>query len=224
MLSTYISRVSVDLWQQTVTLTWIGPDAEKQISGPFRCSPGKGLPGVDCDPEVNSRRVNSNCTPKGEWRVLGYQRRFVGFPDAEWVTQFQSLERGIALHYYPFVPPYPDSHGCVRIADYNAAKLIYENTEPLRTRVAVYGELRPSQKVLKRGERGPTVAKIQRKLAERGYQLTVDGEFGPSTESVVKQLQKDAGLPVVDGVFGPMSYTALFESSALMAQRALAHA
>ena len=67
MANTYISKVSVDLWQQAITLEWTGPDANHQPTGPFHCSPGKGLPGISCDHVMTSHRANTNCTPKGEW-------------------------------------------------------------------------------------------------------------------------------------------------------------
>jgi len=224
MTNTYLSKVSVDLWKQAITLEWSGADTAHQPRGPFHCSPGKGLPGISCEHAPTSRRANTNCTPKGEWTVLGYQRRFVAYPEAEWVTQFQSLERGIAFHYYPVVPHYPDSHGCIRVADYDIAKLIYNKTEPLKTKVVVHGELRPFLSVLERGKAGSTVAKVQKRLVERGYSLAVDGDFGNTTETIVKQFQKDAGLPVIDGVFGPATYNALFTEHSYVAPRVLAHA
>jgi hypothetical protein len=49
-------------------------------------------------------------TPLGEWRVY---RKVGGF---DWVLYYPSyFLRGFAVHGYPDVPPYPASHGCVRI-------------------------------------------------------------------------------------------------------------
>ena len=49
-------------------------------------------------------------TPLGEWRVY---RKVAGF---DWVLYYPSyFLRGFAIHGYPDVPPYPASHGCVRI-------------------------------------------------------------------------------------------------------------
>jgi lipoprotein-anchoring transpeptidase ErfK/SrfK len=49
-------------------------------------------------------------TPLGVWRVY---RRVAGF---DWVLYYPSyFLRGFAVHGYPSVPPYPASHGCVRI-------------------------------------------------------------------------------------------------------------
>ncbi|MFK8185144.1 MAG: hypothetical protein AB8B99_17365 [Phormidesmis sp.] len=83
MANTYISNVSVDLWQQAITLTWTGPEATHQPQGPFHCAPDRGIPGINCDRETTSRRANTQCTPKGAWTVLGYQRRFIAHPEAE---------------------------------------------------------------------------------------------------------------------------------------------
>src|SRR4029450_13870065 len=75
--STYIKEISVSLddpdhW---LTLTWTGPNAGSQGTGPFRTSPGAGLRGLNCDDEATSRRSGSKCTPKGTYPVQGFQRR-----------------------------------------------------------------------------------------------------------------------------------------------------
>src|SRR5712664_3038851 len=51
---TYIQEISVSLddpdhW---LTLTWTGPNADSQETGPFRASPGAGLRGLNCDDEA----------------------------------------------------------------------------------------------------------------------------------------------------------------------------
>ena len=49
-------------------------------------------------------------TPLGLWHVY---RKVTGF---DWVLYYPSyFLRGFAVHGYPDVPPYPASHGCVRI-------------------------------------------------------------------------------------------------------------
>ena len=218
MPETYISEVAVDLWSQTLTLSWVGPEASDRPQGPFLCSPGKGVVSRDCDNLDTSRQANTNCTPKGRWFVLDHYRRFPAYPEAEWVTLFQSLSRGIALHYYPIVPPYPASHGCVRIADYETAKLIWANTKAQVSRVNVKDELRPPLIVLRHGDRSVAVRKMQRRLQEQGYTLSVDGVFGSSTEAVLKQFQNDAALSGIDGVFGPATYTVLFSNVGIPAR------
>jgi hypothetical protein len=142
MAETYISKVVVDLAKQEVTLEWTGPDAAKKEKGPYKCSPGKGKAGVDCDDIETSKKSGTLCTPKGDFKVIRHERRFASSPSAEWVTRFQSDARGIALHFYPTVPDYPASNGCVRIKSKDAAKLIHDNTKAGTTVISVSGKLR----------------------------------------------------------------------------------
>ncbi|HEX2233800.1 MAG TPA: transglycosylase family protein [Thermoleophilaceae bacterium] len=60
--------------------------------------------------------------------------------------------------------------------------------------VAANGEV-----MLKRGDRGPAVAILQRRLG-----ITADGVFGPITERAVKRYQRRHGL-VADGIVGPIT-------------------
>src|SRR6266487_6134688 len=73
---TYIRQISVSLDDPNhwLTLTWTGPKADSQETGPFRTSPGAGLRGLNCDDEATSRRSGSKCTPKGTYPVQGFQR------------------------------------------------------------------------------------------------------------------------------------------------------
>ncbi|MDJ0799536.1 MAG: peptidoglycan-binding protein [Calothrix sp. MO_167.B12] len=210
MTQTYISKVIVDLWEQEVTLEWTGANAATQKTGPYHCTPGAGISGINCDHVATSRRSGTSCTPKGEFSVIRHERRFSKYPEAEWVTRFQDDSRGIALHYYPRVPEYPASNGCVRIASLEAARLIHDNTKPGQSIVRVHGELRPKfSNTLKRGNTNQDVRKVQHQLVNQGYSLNVDGDFGPKTEAVVKQFQQDKGLSS-DGVIGSQTYGALF--------------
>ena len=210
MTETYISKVIVNLWKQEVTLEWTGSNAAAQEKGPFHCTPGAGISGVNCDDVTTSQRGGTDCTPKGEFSVLGHDRHFSKYPEAEWVTRFQDASRGIALHYYPRVPEYPSSHGCVRIGSLEAAKRIYDNTKIGKSKVKVYEELRPNfGNTLRRGATGKDVRKVQRQLVAKGYSLEIDGDFGPKTEAAVKQFQKDKRL-LYDGICGRQTYGALF--------------
>ena len=137
---TYIKEISVSLddpdhW---LTLTWTGPNADSQETGPFRTSPGAGLRGLNCDDEATSRRSGSKCTPKGTYPVQGFQRRLNSDSRATYVTWFMQ-RRGIALHYFPTVPEYAASHGCVRIESENVARLIQNNSRVDETQVVVSG-------------------------------------------------------------------------------------
>jgi hypothetical protein len=137
---TYIQEISVSLddpdhW---LTLTWTGPNADSQQTGPFKTSPGAGLRGLNCDDEATSRRSGSKCTPKGTYPVQGFQRRLNSDSRATYVTWFMQ-RRGIALHYFPIVPDYAASHGCVRIESEDLARLIQDNSLVDQTQVVVSG-------------------------------------------------------------------------------------
>jgi Transglycosylase-like domain/Putative peptidoglycan binding domain len=60
-----------------------------------------------------------------------------------------------------------------------------------------------SEVVVKRGDHGDAVRKIQSALG-----VAADGEFGPVTERAVKRFQRRKGL-VVDGIVGPQTRAAL---------------
>lgn len=64
--------------------------------------------------------------------------------------------------------------------------------------------------VLKIGDKGFEVRKLQSKLFSIGYSLNVDGLFGNGTKNIVIQFQKDAGL-VADGIVGNKTWKALDE-------------
>ena len=137
---TYIREilVSLDDPDHWLTLTWTGPNANSQETGPFRTSPGAGLRGLNCDNEATSRRSGSKCTPKGTYPVQGFQRRLNSDSRATYVTWFMQ-RRGIALHYFPSVPQYAASHGCVRIESEDVARLIQKNSRVDETQVVVSG-------------------------------------------------------------------------------------
>lgn len=62
--------------------------------------------------------------------------------------------------------------------------------------------------MVKRGSRGPAVARLQRALG-----ITADGIFGPATKRAVKSFQRRNGL-AVDGIAGPATWHALGGGSA----------
>jgi resuscitation-promoting factor RpfB len=62
---------------------------------------------------------------------------------------------------------------------------------------------RSGEVVVKRGDRGPAVSKVQRKLGVRA-----DGVFGPGTERAVKRFQRRHRI-VVDGAVGPQTRRAM---------------
>jgi len=137
---TYIQQISVSLDDpdHSLTLTWTGPKADSQETGPFRTSPGAGLKGLNCDDDATSQRSGSKCTPKGTRPVQGFQRRLNSDSRATYVTWFMQ-SRGIGLHYFPSVPEYAASHGCVRIESVDVARLIQDNSIVDDTQVVVSG-------------------------------------------------------------------------------------
>jgi L,D-transpeptidase catalytic domain len=137
---THIQQISVRLDDpdHALTLTWTGANAGSQETGPFRTSPGAGLRGLNCDNDATSRRSGSKCTPKGTYSVQGFQGRLNSDSRATYVTWFMQ-SRGIALHYFPIVPKYAASHGCVRIQSVNVARLIQDNSLVGDTQVVVSG-------------------------------------------------------------------------------------
>lgn len=137
---TYIEQVHVSLNDpdHTMTLSWAGPDAESQETGPFHTSPGAGLRGLNCDDASTSRRSGTLCTPKGTFTVEGFARRLNSDARATYVTFFVRA-RGIGLHYFPSVPQVAASHGCVRIQEERIAQLIHDNARVSLTTVVVDG-------------------------------------------------------------------------------------
>ncbi len=138
--NTYISLIHVSLNdpQHAMTLTWTGPRAGAQETGPFHTSPGAGVKGINCDDPATSRRTGTNCTPKGTRTVEGFAAHLNSDARAVFVTWFQQ-SRGIALHYFPSVPNFAASHGCVRIEIKRIARLIQENSRIGLTKVTVEG-------------------------------------------------------------------------------------
>ncbi|HEV2874135.1 MAG TPA: transglycosylase family protein [Thermoleophilaceae bacterium] len=78
-----------------------------------------------------------------------------------------------------------------------------------------------SEVVVKRGDRGDAVRKVQEALG-----VGVDGVFGPVTERAVKRFQRRHGL-LVDGIVGPQTRGALglraFSSRGVVRNPALPH-
>lgn len=135
---TYISSIHVDLTspEHGVRLKWSGPDAAGQDSGPFHSSPGVGM-GGDCNNYEESRRLDSCCTPKGEWQVEGFNDYLRSVPECKHATWIH-IPRQIALHSHTDVPAYPASHGCIRLEAF-PAQLIHNNSIAAKTTVIVDG-------------------------------------------------------------------------------------
>jgi len=62
-----------------------------------------------------------------------------------------------------------------------------------------------AKKILKAGDKGQEVTKLQDKLNHLGFNAgQVDGIFGGQTESALKRFQQKVGI-VVDGIYGPIT-------------------
>jgi N-acetyl-anhydromuramyl-L-alanine amidase AmpD len=69
--------------------------------------------------------------------------------------------------------------------------------------------------MLKKGDTGEHVAKLQEALAQIGYfKIVIDGQFGAMTEAVVKDFQAKNGL-VSDGIVGPRTLEKLYGDTSL---------
>lgn len=77
------------------------------------------------------------------------------------------------------------------------------------TASAAASSKKSASRILRRGDRGPAVLAVQKRLAELGYWLgTPDGRYGGLTEQAVFAVQKAAGLRR-DGRVGPATKAAL---------------
>ena len=54
-------------------------------------------------------------TPSGRYQVFRKELQSWSVPFSTWLPYASYFNRGIAFHEYPDVPPYPASHGCVRV-------------------------------------------------------------------------------------------------------------
>jgi predicted chitinase len=62
---------------------------------------------------------------------------------------------------------------------------------------------------LRQGSKGDDVRRMQQRLSDLGYNVSVDGDFGPGTNAAVIACQQKNGLGG-DGVVGPKTWTALW--------------
>jgi hypothetical protein len=75
-------------------------------------------------------------TPAGDFRVYRKERMSWSVPFQVWMPYAAYFRGGIATHEYPSVPPYPASHGCVRLPA-GEAERIYRFVE-IGTPVTVF--------------------------------------------------------------------------------------
>ena len=68
-------------------------------------------------------------TPRGRFAVYRRERRSWSVPYRVWMPWAAYFAHGIAFHAYPEVPPYPASHGCIRVPP-PLARELYEFARP----------------------------------------------------------------------------------------------
>ena len=96
-----------------------------------------------------------------------------------------------------------ESHGCVRMHNYNVESLY--PLVPIGTPVYVignpFGVPGHTHRIISLDERGADVAEVQRVLKKRGYYKgKIDGIFGQAVKEAIKKLRKDHRLPHDDRV------------------------
>ena len=74
-------------------------------------------------------------TPAGRFAVFRKEQSSWSVPYKVWLPWASYFVGGVAFHEYADVPPYPASHGCVRVPPYDA-KWLYDQL-PTGTRVDV---------------------------------------------------------------------------------------
>ena len=72
---------------------------------------GQGRTGGD--PRLQRRARHAD--PGGRYEVFRKELRSWSVPFQVWLPLASYFNQGIAFHEYPDVPPYPASHGCVRV-------------------------------------------------------------------------------------------------------------
>jgi peptidoglycan hydrolase-like protein with peptidoglycan-binding domain len=71
--------------------------------------------------------------------------------------------------------------------------------------------------VLRQGDSGAAVTKLQQLLNVKGANIAVDGDFGDETRAAVVWFQQQNGI-AVDGIVGPQTWQALRQDSNALIQ------
>ena len=80
---------------------------------------------------------------------------------------------------------------------------------PVTVPVVASGPLFPG--TVRAGSRGDAVRRVQQRLRDRGWRVTVNATFDATTDHVVRRFQREKGL-VADGIVGPRTWTALWQA------------
>jgi lipoprotein-anchoring transpeptidase ErfK/SrfK len=82
-----------------------------------------------------STAAPGHVTPSGKFRIYRKELMSWSKPFQVWLPYASYFSGGDAFHQYPFVPPYPASHGCVRIYDRDAIVVYQFATVGTRVRI-----------------------------------------------------------------------------------------
>lgn len=66
-------------------------------------------------------------TPRGNFTIFRRERMSWSVPFSSWMPYANYFHGGFALHQYDDVPPFPASHGCVRLPA-SQARYVWDNT------------------------------------------------------------------------------------------------
>lgn len=156
-------------------------------------------------------------TSWGGFQVMGFNWKRLGYPGiGEFVASMSANgDDGQMDAFTRYVDADDTLQHALRVGDWETVETLYNGgghggayARKLRAAAALYavagqGATVPAPRPLRRGDKGPDVAALQRALG-----ITPDGDFGPKTEAAVRMLQEDRGL-VVDGIVGAMTRSAL---------------
>ena len=77
-------------------------------------------------------------TPAGSYEVFRKELKSWSVPFQVWLPYASYFNQGIAFHEYPDVPPYPASHGCVRLSNATADFIWDQKLAPMGSAVWVH--------------------------------------------------------------------------------------
>jgi hypothetical protein len=156
----------------------------------------------------------AEATSWGPFQIMGFHWRALGYPNVlAFVDDVDGPDDDGQMDVFVrFVKADRRLLAAIRAGDWETWETIYNGggyggayAAKIRNWLATHGDA-PAPvvpRVLRRGDRGPDVAQLQRSLG-----ITPDGDFGPKTEQAVKLFQGDQGL-IVDGIVGVMTLRAL---------------
>lgn len=148
-------------------------------------------------------------TSWGGPQIMGFNAAACGYPSAvEMVRAFADSEAEQLRGFAAFLRA-SGLDGALRARDWRTFALTYNGSGQVETYAArmeaAYRELagRASPVVLRLGDRGEAVSRLQQALG-----LRQDGSFGQLTDEALRRFQQAQGLPV-DGIAGARTWAAL---------------